>query len=328
MQQRKEQMNNNIALIGAGHWGKNHLRNLQEMGALNCVLETSDKVAAAVQKKYPGVTFVKDARQIIDNPEVKGVVIAAPAELHYQLTKKYLMAGKDVLVEKPLALHVREGQELVDIADQKNAVLMVGHILQYHSAVIKLKELIDVGELGRIRYIYSNRLNIGKLRTEENVLWSFAPHDISLMLMLMDGEEPLKVSAVGGAYLSPDIFDTTLTTLEFGNGIKGHVFVSWLHPFKEQKLVVVGSDKMAVFDDISEEKLFIYPHKITWEKGKIPVALKADYNVVDFEKKQPLAEELIHFIDCVENRKTPRTDGREGLRVLKILEKAQETLKQ
>jgi UDP-2-acetamido-3-amino-2,3-dideoxy-glucuronate N-acetyltransferase len=144
----------------------------------------------------------------------------------------------------------------------------------------------------------------------------------------MDGEEPLKVSAVGGAYLSPDIFDTTLTTLEFGNGIKGHVFVSWLHPFKEQKLVVVGSNKMAVFDDISEEKLFIYPHKITWEKGKIPVALKADYNVVDFEKKQPLAEELIHFIDCVENRKTPRTDGREGLRVLKILEKAQETLKQ
>lgn len=320
-------MKKNIALVGAGNWGKNHLRNLEELGVLNCVLETSDKVTAAMQKNFPRTVFVKDERRILDNPEVKGVVIAAPAELHYQLCKKYLAAGKDVLVEKPLALRASEGEELVDLARQKEAVLMVGHILQYHSAVIKLKELIDVGELGRIRYIYSNRLNIGKLRTEENVLWSFAPHDISLILMLMDGEEPLKVSALGGAYLNPNVFDTTLTTLEFANGIKGHVFVSWLHPFKEQKLVVVGSDKMAVFDDISEEKLFIYPHKITWEKGKIPIAHKADYTVLDFEQKQPLAEELRHFIDCIETRKTPRTDGREGLRVLRILEKAQETLK-
>jgi UDP-2-acetamido-3-amino-2,3-dideoxy-glucuronate N-acetyltransferase len=321
-------MKKNIALIGAGHWGKNHLRNLEELGALNCVLETSDKVAAAMQKTYPGVAFVKNEQQIIDNPGVKGVVIAAPAELHYRLAKKFLMAGKDVLVEKPLALRASEGEELVQLARQKNAVLMVGHILLYHSAVLKLKEVIDAGELGRIRYIYSNRLNIGKLRTEENVLWSFAPHDISLMLMLLDNEEPLKVTATGGAYLNPDIFDTTLTTLEFENGVKGHVFVSWLHPFKEQKLVVVGSDKMAVFDDISDEKLFVYPHKITWEKGKIPVAHKADYNVLEFEKKQPLAEELLHFIDCIETRKTPRTNGDEGLRVLKILEKAQDALKQ
>ncbi|MCP4149644.1 MAG: Gfo/Idh/MocA family oxidoreductase [bacterium] len=319
-------MKKNIALIGAGNWGKNHLRNLFQLGALNQVLETSDSIISARIVDFPDVTYVKEDRTILENDEIEGVVIAAPAELHYQLTKKYLLAGKDVLVEKPLALTVAEGQELVEIAGKKKRVLMVGHILQFHSAVIKLKELIDSGGLGQIRYIYSNRLNIGKLRTEENVLWSFAPHDISLILMLMGGEEPGKVSATGGAYLNPNIYDTTLTALEFKNGVKGHVFVNWLHPFKEQKLVVVGSDKMAVFDDISEEKLFIYPHKIMWEKGKVPVAKKADYNTVEFERKQPLAEELLHFCECIETRNAPKTDGHEALRVLKVLEKAQQSL--
>lgn len=203
---------------------------------------------------------------------------------------------------------------------------MVGHILQYHSAVIKLKEMVDNGDLGKIRYIYSNRLNIGKLRTEENVLWSFAPHDISLIIMLMDGEEPLKVEAHGGSYINKDIYDTTMTSIEFKNGIKGHVFVSWLHPFKEQKLVVVGSEKMVVFDDVSKEKLFIYPHKIKWQKGKIPIAEKVDYTTVDLELLQPLEEELKHFIDCMKTRKIPKTDGKEGLTVLKVLEQAQNKL--
>ena len=154
---------------------------------------------------------------------------------------------------------------------------MVGHILQYHPAVIKLKEVIDSGELGKIHYVYSNRLSIGKLRTEENILWSFAPHDISVILMLLN-EEPVNVSAFGGDYLNKGIYDTTMTTIEFRNGVKGHIFVSWLHPYKEQKLVVVGSKAMAVFDDVSSEKLFLYPHKIEWLAGKIPVATKADYD--------------------------------------------------
>ena len=321
-------MKKNIALIGAGNWGKNHLRNLQNIGVLHSVLETSKQIIEQRQKDFPDVLFLKDEKQIIDNPEIKGVVIAAPAELHYKLSKKYLLAGKDVLVEKPLALKVQEGEELVNIAKENNRILMVGHILQYHSAVIKLKELIDNGELGHIRYIYSNRLNIGKLRTEENVLWSFAPHDISLIIMFMNNEEPLNVEAYGGSYVNSNIYDTTLTNLEFKNGIKSHVFVSWLHPFKEQKLVVVGSEKMAVFDDVSKEKLFLYPHKIKWEKGTIPVAEKADFVTVEFEQKQPLEEELLHFIGCVETRKTPRTDGVEGLKVLKILEAAQKKLGQ
>lgn len=316
----------NIGLIGAGSWGKNHLRSLENLGVLHSVLENSKKITEQRQKEFPGIIFVDREDDFISNEDIKGIVIAAPAEHHYNLTKKCLEAGKDVLVEKPLALKVSEGEELVGIAEKNGRILMIGHILQYHSAVIKLKEMIDDGELGRIRYIYSNRLNIGKLRTEENVLWSFAPHDISLIIMFMDGEEPLRIEAHGGSYLSREIFDTTLTMIEFKNGVKGHVFVSWLHPFKEQKLVVVGSEKMVVFDDISKEKLFIYPHKIKWEKGKLPVAEKADYTTLDLELKQPLEEELKHFIQCIQTRQTPKTDGREGLTVLKVLEAAQNKL--
>ena len=319
-------MTQNIGLIGAGAWGKNHLRNLHNLGVLNCVLETSDEITKQRKSEFPEVNFITDEKLILENDDIKGVVIAAPAEMHYEITKRCLLAGKDVLVEKPLALKVKEGEELVEIAKNNKRILMIGHILQYHSAVIKLKELIDKGELGQIRYIYSNRLNIGKLRTEENVLWSFAPHDISLIIMLMGGEEPIRVEAHGGSYLNEGIFDTTITNVDFKNGVKGHVFVSWLHPFKEQKLVVVGSEQMAVFDDVSKEKLFLYPHKIQWEKGKIPVAKKEDYIIVDLELKQPLEEELKHFIDCIKTRKTPKTDGVEGLTVLKVLEEAQNKL--
>lgn len=315
-----------IGLIGAGAWGKNHLRNLYKLGVLNCVMETSSDIARKHKEEYPDLEFVKKLDDLLNRKEIKGVVIAAPAELHYELAKKALLAGKDVLVEKPLALNVKDGEELVALAAEHNRILMVGHILQYHSAVIKLKEMIDSGELGRIRYIYSNRLNIGKLRTEENVLWSFAPHDISLIIMFMNGEGPYNVEAHGGSYLSTGVYDTTLTTLEFKNGVRGHVFVSWLHPFKEQKLVVVGSEKMVVFDDISKEKLFIYPHKIKWEKGKIPVAEKEDFITLDLELKQPLEEELKHFIHCIDIRSTPKTDGKEGLTVLRVLEEAQKKL--
>jgi UDP-2-acetamido-3-amino-2,3-dideoxy-glucuronate N-acetyltransferase len=315
-----------IGLIGAGNWGKNHLRNLYKFGVLNCVMETSAEATNQLKQEFDELEFVNRLDDLLNKKEIKGVVIAAPAELHYELTKKALLAGKDVLVEKPLALHVSEGEELVALAAEHNRILMVGHILQYHSAVIRLKEMIDNGELGRIRYIYSNRLNIGKLRTEENVLWSFAPHDISLIIMFMNGEAPSRVQAHGGSYLSTGIYDTTLTTLEFKNGVKGHVFVSWLHPFKEQKLVVVGSEKMVVFDDVSKEKLFIYPHKITWEKGKIPVAKKEEFITLDLELKQPLEEELKHFIHCIDIRSIPKTDGEEGLTVLRVLEEAQKKL--
>ncbi len=320
-------MKRNIALIGAGSWGKNHLKTLAKLEALHSVYDPSAENTRKIKSEFPDIHIEEDETKILNSREVQGVVIAAPAALHFDLTRKYLLAGKDVLVEKPMALTVQEGIRLLEIANNEKRVLMVGHILQYHPAVIKLKELIDAGELGELRYIYSNRLNIGKLRAEENVLWSFAPHDISLILMLMNGLEPIHVDAFGGDYVKPGIYDTTLTTLEFPNSVKGHIFVNWLHPFKEQKLVVVGKDKMAVFDDVSDEKLLVYPHKIDFISGDIPVARKAESYPVKFEPKEPLKEELLHFIECMDQRKTPKTDGIEGINVLKVLEQAEKRLK-
>lgn len=316
-----------IGLIGFGYWGKNILRNLSELGVLHTACDSDPNVVSEQKKITSNLNFTTSFDEILKNKEIKAVVISTPAATHAQFAKQSLLAGKDVFVEKPLALTVKEGEELAALAEKKNRILMVGHILQYHPAVIKLKELISSGKIGKIEYIYSNRLNIGKLRIEENILWSFAPHDISVILMLLE-EEPEKVSAFGGAYLNRDIYDTTLTALEFKNGVKGHIFVSWLHPYKEQRLIVVGSEGMAVFDDLKEDKLRVYPHKIEWKDGKIPVANKADYYVVPVEKQEPLKEELKHFIKCVEEKKTPKTDGVEGLKVLKVLEGAEKSLSQ
>lgn len=312
-----------VAVVGAGYWGKNLLRNFSELNALYAICESNPDNPNLTP--YTGIKLYTEYRELLSDKNVEAVAISAPAVMHYEMVKNALELGKDVYVEKPLALTVKEGEELVMLAENKNRILMVGHILQYHPAVIKLKELISTGQLGKIQYIYSNRLNIGKLRTEENILWSFAPHDISVILMLID-EEPQNVSAFGGDYLNRGIYDTTLTTLEFKNGVKGHIFVSWIHPYKEQKFIIVGSKAMAVFDDMSSEKLFVYPHKIEWKDGKIPIAQKADYQVIPIESGEPLKRELIHFVACVTQRKKPLTDGAEGLRVLKILESAEKSI--
>ena len=312
-----------VAVVGAGYWGKNLLRNFSELGALYAICESNPDNPNLTP--YKETKLYTEYHELLSNSNVDAVAIAAPAVIHYEMVKKALELGKDVYVEKPLALTAKEGEELVKLAEKENRILMVGHILQYHPAVIKLKELISTGQLGKIQYIYSNRLNIGKLRTEENILWSFAPHDISVILMLLE-DEPVKVSAFGGDYLNKGIYDTTLTTLEFKNDVKGHVFVNWLHPYKEQKLIVVGSKAMAVFDDMSKEKLFLYPHKIEWKDGKIPIAQKADYQVIPIETGEPLKRELSHFVECVTQRKKPLTDGVEGLRVLKILESAEKSI--
>src|SRR5262249_11339367 len=195
---------------------------------------------------------------------IDAVVISAPAVQHYDLARRAIVAGKDVYVEKPLALHAVEGWQLASLAAEQKKILMVGHILQYHPAILELKKLIREGELGQIQYIYSSRLNLGKLRTEENILWSFAPHDISAILYLL-GETPVRVSSHGGSYLNSQIFDTTLTTCDFRSGVKAHIFVSWLHPFNQHRLAIVGSRKMAVFDDVEpERKLTLYSHRIDW----------------------------------------------------------------
>ena len=322
-----DSLKNATALIGVGAWGRNIFRNLHALGCLRVACDTDSAALKEFQAVYTDVTYRSSPEEVFKDASIKAVAIAAPAAMHFSLVTQALQADKDVFVEKPLALTVQEGRELINLAQQKSRILMVGHILQYHPAVLRLKEMVHRGELGQIRYIYSNRLNIGKLRTEENILWSFAPHDISVILMLLE-EEPIAVSAFGGDYVNRGINDVTLTALEFKNGTKAHVFVSWLHPYKEQKLIVVGSKAMAVFNDLIPEKLFLYPHTIEWVDGKIPVAHKADHKVVPVENGEPLKLELEHFLDCVQQRKTPRTDGSEGLRVLEVLEKAENFLKE
>ena len=312
----------NVALIGLGDWGKNILRNLYEMEVLHSACDTNPEIVTERQKIFQDIKYTTSFEEILKNPDVKAVVIATPAATHYNMVRQSLLAGKDVFVEKPLAFTVKEGEKLVEFASNEKRILMVGHILQYHPAVIKLKEIISAGFLGKIQYIYSNRLNIGKLRTEENILWSFAPHDISVILYLLE-EEPLDVSAFGGDYLNKGVYDTTMTVLEFKNQVKGHIFVSWIHPYKEQKLIVIGSKAMVVFDDMNEEKLLLYPHSIEWKEGKIPIAQKAEHRVIPCENGEPLRLELTHFMECVLERKTPRTDSKEGLKVLKVLNLAE-----
>ena len=230
------------------------------------------------------------------------------------------------LVEKPLCLSADEGRSLVSLARERQRILMVGHLLWYHPSVLKLKELIDAGELGRIQYIYSNRLNLGKIRREENILWSFAPHDLSVILGLL-GEMPQSIVAQGGNYLHQQITDITVTMLSFPSGVKAHIFVSWLHPFKEQKLIVVGDRKMAVFDDLEKkDKLLLYPHSIEW-KHHIPVANRAEAQPVEVTGEEPLRARMSTFSRSIQSRRQPRTDGEEGLRVLTVSNDVSECLR-
>lgn len=319
-------MKKNIAVIGCGYWGKNLVRNFYELKVLYSICDTDEDRLKSFQEKYPDVNVCTDYNTLLRNPEVDAVVISSPAITHYSIAKEALLADKDVFVEKPIALNYNDGEELVSLAREKNKILMVGHLLEYHPAIIKLKDLINSGELGKIKYIYSNRLNLGKFRTEENILWSFAPHDISVILDLLE-EMPNEVSAQGGNYLNPDITDVTITTMDFPGGVKAHIFVSWLHPYKEQKLVVIGGKKMVMFDDVNHKnKLILYGHKIEWVK-RLPVPRPEEAQPIDIEKKEPLKSECEHFIDCISTRKQPKTDGNNGLRVLKILEACQDSLK-
>jgi UDP-2-acetamido-3-amino-2,3-dideoxy-glucuronate N-acetyltransferase len=315
-----------VAVVGSGYWGKNLVRNFHQLGALKLICDKNEIVMEHLQEEYPGVEVRSIFTDVLGRRDIQGVVIATPAETHFTLAQEALLAGKHVFTEKPLALIEEDAQKLVRLADRQQVTLMVGHILQYHPAVIKLKELLDTGELGKIQYLYSNRLNIGKIRAEENILWSFASHDISVILMLL-GEMPETVYATGGSYLQQQIPDTTLTTLDFPGGVKAHIFVSWLYPFKEQKLVVVGDKKMAVFDDVSDEKLLLYPHNIEWLQ-RIPVAAKAEAEVVAIDMEEPLKAECQHFLECIAAKQACKTDGQEGLRVLQVLQASQQSLDQ
>ena len=315
-----------IAVIGSGYWGKNLIRNFHQLGVLKLICDKNEVVLDRFKEQYPEVETCLALNEILSRNDIDGVIIATPAETHYTIAREALFAGKHVFVEKPFVLNEEEAVELTSLADKKALVLMVGHVLQYHPVFVRLKGLADAGELGRINYIYSHRLNLGKIRREENILWSFAPHDISMILSLAD-EEPESVTAVGGYYLHQKIADVTTTHLEFPSGLRAHIFVSWLHPFKDQKLVVVGDRKMAVFDDTQPwpDKLLLYPHEIKWQHN-IPSPSKAEPERLDIPKDEPLHLECDHFINCITKGNRPLTDGNEGLGVLKILNASQQSL--
>ena len=311
-----------VACIGAGYWGRNLIRNFHALGVLRRICESDAAVALQLGKDYPGVPVSATIDPILADPAIAAVVIATPAETHGRIVRQALAAGKDVFVEKPLCLSLEEGLALKKLAEGKGRILMVGHLLWYHPAILALKKLVDEGALGKIRYLYSHRLNLGKIRKEENILWSFAPHVLSVILGLL-GEMPVEVRTQGGNYLNQDIADVTVSVLSFPSGVKAHVFVSWLHPFKEQKLVVVGDRQMAVFDDLEEkDKLVLYPHVVEWKDGA-PRVDKKNAVPVPVEMQEPLRLECRHFLDCVLTRSRPRTDADEGLRVLEVLSKCQ-----
>lgn len=322
---RKQAGGVRVAVVGCGGWGKNLVRNFSELGALEAIVEPNQETANTLSDLHGGriVTF-DDA---LGDQDIDAIVIAAPAVHHYTLARQALEAGKHVYVEKPLSLELAQAEELCNLAERLDQRLMVGHLLQYHPVFLEMKRLVREGRLGRLQYIYSNRLNFGKIRVEEDIMWSFAPHDISMILSLIDAE-PATVDAVGSYHLHNSIADVTMMHLGFPGGEQAHVFVSWLHPFKEQKLVVVGTDAMAVFNDGEtwDRKLILYPHKVAW-KDNVPTPNKADENPVPVNEDEPLKLECQHFLDCVKNNLMPRTDGREGARVLSVLTQATQALR-
>ncbi len=310
-------MKKNIAVVGCGHWGQNLVRNFAELGALAAVCDPNTELALyhANQYEVKNLSFA----EIINDANIEGVVLAVPAPLHASLATEAMSAGKHAYVEKPLAMNQIEASHMINTSQDQGVQLMVGHLLQYHPVFLAIRELVTSGELGDLSYIYSNRLSFGKVRSEEDVIWSFAPHDISMILSLT-GHEPERIRTQSSITLQSNIADTATIHMEFKSGLKAHISVSWLHPFKEQKLVVVGENAMAVFDDTQSwgQKLAMYHHSIDLT-GEAPNLIKADVEYIDVVQSEPLRNECQHFIDVVKGDLRPLTDGDEGLRVLKVL---------
>jgi len=318
----------NLALIGAGYWGKNLARNFDRLDALAMVCDSSPEILAEQKALYPGIRVTQSLDDVFQSPEIKRVAIATPGAMHYELALPALKSGKDVFVEKPLALDVRHGQELRDLASRAGLILMVGHLLQYHPCFLTMRSMVRDEKLGKLQYLTSNRLNLGKIRCEENALWSFAPHDLSVIISLVGNRLPVAVRCMGESFLSPGVADVTLTAMRFDSGVNAHVFVSWINPFKEQKLTVVGSQGMIVFDDTKpwKEKLMLYRQPLLWDNAKGPLVSKANGEAVIVEESEPLKNECEHFINCCDKRLAPRTDADEGIRVLRVLQAAQLSL--
>jgi predicted dehydrogenase len=323
----------NIAVIGSGNWGFNHVRTFGQLpdSQLLGVADLSPKNLQKVRNQFPSVFTTEDYEEVLGLPDLHGVVVATTAATHYTIAKKALECRKHVLVEKPMTLDVGEAQELIDLAERYNLVLMVGHILLYHPVVQTLKDYIQKGLLGKIHYIYSQRVNLGQVRTDENSLWSLAPHDISVMLHLLD-QYPESVSATGQSFINQAVQDVVFFTLNFPDGQIGHGHASWLDPSKIRQFTIVGSRKMAVFDDMQPiEKLRLYDKGVdiaeSYDSWGGSITLRqGDITIPAIQMTEPLRNEALHFLDCIREGRRPISDGANGRDVLSILQAAQRSL--
>lgn len=316
-------MKKNIAVVGCGHWGKNLVRNFYELGALYSICDPINEIALKYSSKFKVKNNSFD--EILNDYNIKGVVLAVPAYLHSSMSIKAMNAGKHVFVEKPLAMNKNDAEIMISVARKNCVHLMVGHLLQYHPIFKFMKKMVVDNKIGQLSYIYSNRLSFGKVRTEEDVIWSFAPHDISMILSLTN-EEPEFITTKSTSILQKNIADTATLHIDFKSSLKAHISVSWLHPYKEQKLVVIGSSAMLVFDDTKtwKEKLSLYSYKTFSEDGFVKIN-NSDFEYLDIIEEEPLKNECKHFIDVVEKGIRPLTNDEEGLKVLGVLSAASES---
>jgi len=316
-----------VAVLGCGPFGTNHLRVWRELGCLRAAVDPDPAARRSVTTRWPDVEVTDDLPGTLARPDIAAVVIATPAATHASLAMQAMTAGKDVLIEKPMALDVRDGELLAHTAQRLGRVLAIGHLLQHHPAVAALLDLVDTGELGNIRYVHSNRLSLGRIRTAENVLWSFAPHDVELLTRIL-GDVPEHVACHGGGHTTPGVAGTAVVSMSYRGDRQAHIFASWLQPLKEQRLVVVGDRQMAVFDDTAgwERKLTLHPYDVDHQPGRLPNVVRGDAVPVAVAPGEPLDIECREFLDCVRNRGRPRVDGSVGVDVLRVLAAAQRSL--
>jgi len=291
---------NKICVVGGGYWGKNHIKTLNELGALGGIVDSNKETLLKYKTTYPDLNLYQSINDALDEDNFSGFIIATPAKTHFKLAKIIISNSKSLLVEKPFTLNLEEAKEMVSLSKKHNVNLMVGHLLLFHPAIIKVKQIIDKGEIGKLHYMYSNRVNLGRVRSEENVFWSLAPHDISIFQYLTDSY-PINIKANGSVFLQDGIFDSTITYLKYPNNIEGHIFSSWLHPFKEHRLIVIGSEGMIVFNDSEKTSpLFFYPNKVEILNGN-HTEIKGDPVKIIYDKKMPLKNELKYFISHLNN---------------------------
>src|SRR4051812_22780399 len=327
----------NLAQIGCGYWGPNLVRNYSAVPdcRVKYVVDASPERRRFVESNFPRSKAIETYQPVLADPEVSGVIIATPAGTHFELAKQALLAGKHVFVEKPLATKVAEVDELGRIAKERGLVVMAGHTFIYNAAVRYIKKLIDGGELGEIRYIYSQRLNLGRIRSDIDALWNFAPHDISIIQYWLGNSEPLSVMRQGMDYMQKGVDDVVFLSVVYPGKIMANIHVSWLDPQKVRKMIVVGSKKMVVYDDVADDKIAIYDkgidrRAVLGENMDFDSQQRAEFNyrsgdilLPQVKFTEPLRAEAEHYLDCVQNGGTPLTGVAHARTVVGILERAQ-----